>query len=156
MSEKRVFTAALMTAVLIVAGAFTFRQFFAFELAKSSIYIAIAVLVYFGENRYSYMLGIMAPPLWFIVDILGGVFFRDFGVLYNYVSAYGTAPLETPLHALARLSAILLFAASVQAWRREVAGRFISKAFWTSAVVSVIYAAILAGWHAGIVPGGIR
>src|SRR5215472_11629330 len=106
MSDKRVFTAALTTAILIVAGAFTFHQFFAFDLAKSSIYIAIAVLVYYGENRYSYMLGIIAPPLWFVVDILGGIFFHDFRVLYNYICAYGIAPLDTPLHGLARISAI--------------------------------------------------
>jgi hypothetical protein len=37
MSDKRVFTASLLTAVLIAAGAFTLRQFFAFELAKRSL-----------------------------------------------------------------------------------------------------------------------
>ena len=105
MSDQRVFTAALLTAVLIVAGAFTLREFFAFELVKASIYIAIAVLVYYGENQYSFMLGIIAPPLWFIVDILGGIFFRDFQVLYSYLMGKGVAPLETPLDGLARISA---------------------------------------------------
>src|SRR5215467_10298765 len=116
MSDRRVFAAALMTAVLIVAGAFTLRQFFAFELAKSSIYIAIAVLVYYGENEYGYMLGIIAPPLWFIVDILGGIFFQDFQVLYDYVAGKGIAPLDTPLHGLARITAAILMVVSVQAW----------------------------------------
>jgi len=150
MSDQRVFTAALLTAVLIVAGAFTLREFFAFELVKSSIYIAIAVLVYYGENQYSFMLGIVAPPLWFIVDILGGIFFRDFQVLYSYLMGKGVAPLETPLDGLARISAAVLMAVSIQAWRREVPGRFISKPFWTAVVVSVAYAAVLTGWHFGI------
>jgi hypothetical protein len=151
MSDRRVFAAALMTAVLIVAGAFTLRQFFAFELAKSSIYIAIAVLVYYGENQYSYMLGIIAPPLWFIVDILGGIFFQDFQVLYNYLAGRGIAPLETPLDGLARICAAILMVVSIQAWRREVPGRFVSKPLWTSVVVSLVYAAALVGWHLGIV-----
>jgi hypothetical protein len=150
MSDQRVFTAALLTAVLIVAGAFTLREFFAFELVKSSIYIAIAVLVYYGENQYSFMLGIIAPPLWFIVDILGGIFFRDFQVLYSYLMGKGVAPLETPLDGLARISAAVLMVVSIQAWRREVPGRFISKPFWTSVVVSLVYAAVLMGWHIGI------
>jgi hypothetical protein len=150
MSDQRVFTAALLTAVLIVAGAFTLREFFAFELVRSSIYIAIAVLVYYGENQYSFMLGIIAPPLWFIVDILGGIFFRDFQVLYGYLMGKGVAPLETPLHGLARISAAVLMVVSIQAWRREVPGRFISKPFWTSVVVSLMYAAVLMGWHFGI------
>jgi hypothetical protein len=156
MSDKRVFTASLLTAVLIAAGAFTLRQFFAFELAKSSIYVAIAVLVYYGENEYSYMLGMVAPPLWFIVDILGGIFVHDFRVLYNYIVGNGIAPLDTPLDGLARLSAIVLTLVSIQAWRREVAGRFISKAFWTSAVVSALYAATLVVWHLGILASARR
>jgi hypothetical protein len=147
MSDKRVFTTALMTAVLIVAGAFTLRQFFAFDLAKSTIYIAVAVLVYYGENQYSYMLGIMAPALWFLVDILGGIFAHDFRVLYNYICGYGIAPLDTPLHGLARLSALTLAIVSLQAWRREVSSRFVSRVFWTSAAVSVTYGIVLAAWH---------
>jgi hypothetical protein len=156
MSDQRVFTAALLTAVLIVAGAFTLREFFAFELVKASIYIAIAVLVYYGENQYSFMLGIIAPPLWFIVDILGGIFFRDFQVLYSYLMGKGVAPLETPLDGLARISAAVLMVVSIQAWRREVPGRFISKPFWTSVVVSLAYAAVLMGWHIGILAAAHR
>ncbi len=144
MSDRGVFVAAFLTAVLIVAGAFVLPQFFSFELAKSTIYVATAVMVFFGENRYSYMLGIIAPPLWFFVDILGGIFFRDFRVLFDYITRKGISPLDTPLHALARLMAILLVIVSVRAWRREVSEKFPGKTFWTGLVVSLIYAGLVA------------
>ena len=74
MPDRWVFFVAFLTAVLVVAGAFVIPEFFAYELVKSLIYLAIAMLVFFGENKFSYMLGIVAPPLWFILDILNILF----------------------------------------------------------------------------------
>jgi hypothetical protein len=118
---------------------------------SQTIYVAIAILVFFGENRFSYMLGIIVPAVWFIADILVGIFLRDFRVLLDYVSGHGTAPLETPLHGIARLMAILLFIGSFRAWKREVPERFIAKTFWICGGVSLTYAVVLALWHLYIV-----
>jgi len=144
MSDRGVFLTAFLTAVLIIAGAFVLPQFFYFELAKASIYIVISVLVYFGEDKFSYMLGIIAPPLWFIIDILGGIFFDDFRVLFDYLARKGVPALDTPLHAVARLMAILLFIASLRSWRKQVPERFLGKTFWICLVISLIYAGTLA------------
>lgn len=63
--------AAISTAVLLLAGGFAVpRFFFFFELAKSSIYFAIAALVYYSNDRLGYMLGIIVLPLWFTARIL--------------------------------------------------------------------------------------
>ena len=147
MSDRNVFVAAFLTAVLIVAGAFSFTELFFFDLAKSTIFVAIAVLVFYGESELSYMLGTIAPVLWFLVDILVGSFFSDFRVLYSYVTGNPVAPLETPLHGLARLSAILLVVASVHAWRRQVPEKFFGKTFWICTGISLAYAIILAVWY---------
>ncbi len=147
MSDRNVFVAAFLTAILIVAGAFVLNQFFFFELAKSTIFVAVAVLVFYGENRFSYMLGIMAPMLWFIVDILTGTFISDFRVLFNYVTGGSVAPLETPLHGLSRLVAVVLIVASARAWRKEVSEKFVGRTFWIGVVVSLTYAVVMAGWY---------
>jgi hypothetical protein len=147
MSDRGVFITASLTAVLIAAGAFVHPQFFYFELVKSVIYIAIAVLVFFGEDQYSYMLGIVTPPLWFLVDIMGGIFFRDFRTLLDYFTRSGVAPLDTPLNALGRLAGILLVITSVRAWRREVPERFPGKTFWACLAVSVVYLVVVTGLY---------
>ena len=92
MTDRNVFVTSFLTAVLIVAGAFVLQQFFFFELAKSTIFVAIAVMVFYGDNRFSYMLGIIAPVLGFIAAILVGTFFGDFRVLYAYVTGNPVAP----------------------------------------------------------------
>jgi hypothetical protein len=147
MSNRWVFLAAFLTAAFMVAGAFTLPQFFFFELAKSSIFIAIGVLVFFGENRYSYMLGTVFPPLWFLVDLLAGGLINDFQVLFAYLDGKDIGQGSTPLEGFARLAAIFLFGACLLAWRREVTGRFWGKVFWSCLIISLAYVGVLAFWY---------
>jgi hypothetical protein len=147
MSNRWVFLAAFLTTVLIVAGAFSLTQFFYFELAKSVVFLAIAMLVFFNEERFGYMLGIMFPVLWFLVDILVGVFVTDFANMLRYLSGHGVGELATPLDGFARLSAVFLIFASVSAWKKEVPDRFIGKTFWISLLVSLGYSGLLAVWY---------
>ncbi len=147
MSNRWVFLAAFLTTILIVAGAFSLTQFFYFELAKSVLFLAIAMLVFFNEERFAYMLGIMFPVLWFLVDILVGVFISDFAVMFRYLSGQGAGELGTPLDGFARLSAIFLFFTSLHAWKKEVPDRFIGKTFWISLVISLAYTGMLTTWY---------
>lgn len=147
MSDRWVFLTAFLTAILIVAGAFVLPQFFVFELAKSTIFVAIAVLVFFGEDRYSYMLAAIAPVLWFLVDIVGGVFFEDFRVLLAYLGSGPTPALDTPLHGLSRLIAVVVVVLGVRAWRKQVPEKFFSKTFAVCLVISLIYAGAVAALY---------
>lgn len=147
MSDRGVFVAAFLTVVLIVAGAFALPQFFFFELAKSTIFIAIGVLVFFGEDRYSYMLGMVAPPIWFLADIVAGGFFREFGVLLSYLTMKEIGTLDTPLHALARLAGVLLVVLSYRTWNKEVTEKLFGRTFQIALGVSFVYAAALAVWY---------
>src|SRR6516164_4837483 len=147
MSDRGVFTAAIVTAVLILAGAFVLPQFFFFESAKALIFIAIALMVFYGEDRYSYMLGIVFPPLWLVVDVVVGALGQDFRVLLDFLSGhYGTA-LNTPLHAVARLTVIVLFILSLRAWRKQVPEKFLGRTFWSCLVISLVYIALLTMWY---------
>jgi hypothetical protein len=147
MSDRGVFTTAIVTAVLILAGAFVLPQFFFFESAKALIFIAIAVLVFYGEDRYSYMLGIVFPPLWFIVDIVVGALGQDFRVLLDFLSGHFGSVVSTPLHAVARLMAIILFILCVRAWRKQVPEKFLGKVFWSCLIISLVYIALLTLWY---------
>lgn len=154
MSNRWVFLAAFLTATFMVAGAFALPPYFYFELVKSSIFIAIGILVFFGEDRYSYMLATIFTPIWFLVDILVGGFGNDFRVLFRYLGGEGISTLSTPLDGFARLAAIFLFAVSLAAWRREVNERFWGKTFWICLIISVVYVGILTAWYVRLFPAG--
>jgi len=147
MSDKWVFLIAFLTMIVSVAGAFAMPHCFSFEILKSLIYLAIALLVFFGEDRFSYMLGIVMPPLRFILAILLGGFFGEFGVLFGSLTGKPTPPLDTPLHGLSILMEILLVVVCYRAWRKQVTGKFLGKTFWISVAVAIGYDVLLAGWY---------
>ena len=70
MSDRGVFLAAFLTLVLVVAGAFAIPELFIYELLTSTIFVVIAVMVFFGEDKFPYMLGMVAPILWFIFRLV--------------------------------------------------------------------------------------
>ena len=147
MSDKWVFLIAFLTAIVIVAGAFAMPQYFTFELLKSLIFLAIALLVFFGEDRFSYMLGMVVPILGFVLNILLGGFFSEFKVLLNALTGKPIPPMSTPLHGLAILLEIVLIIVCYRAWHKQVTEKFFGKTFGISLAISVGYLAILVGWH---------
>ncbi len=147
MSNRWVFLSSFLTAVLIIAGAFTLSQFFYFQLAKSVIFVAVAMLVFFNEDQFGYMLGMVFPPLWFLVDILMGTFFTDFAVMFRYVGGRGVGTLASPAMGFARVAAIFLFFFALRAWKKEVPEKFLGRTFWLSLGISIAYTCVLAVWY---------
>ena len=97
MSDRWVFLMAFLALVSIVAGAFVVPQLFTLRLLQSLIYVAIVVIVFSGEDRYRYMLGILGPLLWFFLAMLLGGVFHDFVVLGKSVLGKPVGLSDTPL-----------------------------------------------------------
>jgi hypothetical protein len=147
MSDRGIFVASFLTVVLIVAGAFAVPEYYPFELLRSLIFVAITLMVFFGENKYSYMLGVVAPVMLMLLNILLGGFFGEFAVLWASVTMQPLPTLETPLHSLAILTMILLVILSVRAWRSEVTEKFFGKTFWVCLGIAAANVAVLTGWY---------
>ncbi len=147
MSDRWVFLAAFLTLVLVVAGAFAIPGQFTYHLLASTIFVVIAVMVFFGEDNFPYMLGMIAPVLWIIFSLLSGGFSRDFAVLGRFLSGGPLHPFETPLHGFAILSGLALLVVSARAWRKQITEKFLGKTFVTALVVGVVWVAVLAVWQ---------
>jgi hypothetical protein len=156
MSDRWVFLAAFVTLVLAVAGAFTIPEFFFYELLTATIFVVVAVMVFFGADKFPYMLGMIAPVLWFIFDLLVGSFFRNFKVLFTFLGGKPLRPLDTPLHGFALLTALLLLIFSARAWRKQVTDKFLGKTFVTALVVALIWIGLLAAWEFHMMSTGVR
>lgn len=155
MSDRWTFLIAFLTVVLIGAGAFAIPQFFPFELVKSLIYLVIALLVFFGEDRYGYMLGMTTVPLWFVLSILLGDFFNDWAILFGALTGRSSPSFDTPFHGLSLLAEIALFFLCARAWRKQVSEKFLGKTFGICVVISLLYVGVLAGVYFRSVAGRI-
>ena len=147
MSDRWVFLFAFLTVIAILAGAFAIPRYFTFELLKSLIFLAIALMVFFGEDRFSYMLGMVAPILGFVLNVLLGGFFGEFKVLFGALTGKASPPMSTPLHGLSILLEIVLVIVCYRAWHKQVTEKFFGKTFWISLAISIGYVVILVGWH---------
>ncbi|MBZ5671735.1 MAG: hypothetical protein LAO04_18655 [Acidobacteriia bacterium] len=155
MSDRWVFLAAFVTLVLVVAGAFAIPEFFVYELLTATIFAVIAVMVFFGKDKFPYMLGMIAPVLWFVFDLLVGALFRDLKVLFAFLSGKRTGGLDTPLHGVALLVAALLLIVSARAWRKQVTDKFLGKTFATALIVALIWIGFLAVWEFHMMSSGV-
>ena len=147
MSDRGVFLSAFLTLVLIVASAFAIPELFVSELLVSIIFVVIAVMVFFGEDKFPYMLGMIATALWLIVSLLNGVFFAYLGALVRFLSFKQLSPLETPLHGFAILAGLALLICSARAWRKQITEKFFGKTFVTALVVGLIWVGIVGFWQ---------
>lgn len=152
MSDRWVFATAFLTVVLIVAGAFAIPQYFSFELIKSLIFVVIAVMSFFGEDQYSYMLGIIAPVLEFILNILLGGFFGEFTVLGAYITGRNLPKVDTPLHGFAIVTAAFLVILCFRVFRKQVPEAFFGKTFFICLGISLAYVGLLFGWYYSAFP----
>ena len=144
MADRGVFVVAFLTVVLIIAGAFAVPEFFVYELLTATIFVVIGVMVFFGDDKFPYMLGIIAPIFWIVFKLLVGELRVDMHTLYRFFAEKPIAPLNTPLHGFSDLTALLLVALSANAWRKQVTEKFIGKTFVGALVVTLIWVGVLA------------
>jgi hypothetical protein len=147
MSDRYVFITAFLTVVLIVGSAFTVPTMFWLQLLESSMFLLISLLVFFGEDKFSYMLGMMVPVLWYVVDALLGRLRSDFGTLLRWVGARGLGTSESPLYGLAMLTQIVLVLVSARVWRKQVTEKFFGKTFGLCLIISAVYFGLIAAWY---------
>jgi hypothetical protein len=147
MSDRGVFLAAFLTLVLVVASAFALPELFISELLTSTVFVVIAVMVFFGDDKFPYMLGMVAPVLWYIFSLLTGGFFPKMAALFRFLSGKPSGPLETPLHGFATLASLALVILSARAWRKQVTEKFLGKTFAIALVVGLVWISVIAVWQ---------
>jgi hypothetical protein len=146
MSDRGVFLVAFLTLVLVVASAFALPELFIHELLTAAIFVVIAVMVFFGDDKFPYMLGMIAPILWIVVSLLTGRLFSDLGAMVDFLKGQPSGPGGTPLHGFAILAGLALVVVSYRAWGKQVTEKFLSRSFTIALVISLIWVAVLFAW----------
>jgi hypothetical protein len=97
-------------------------QFFLVHFYESLIYLAIVLMLFYFEDRWAYMLGILAPAAWLVLfTLIGGM--GD--ILHQIVLVLKMEQPDFAAHSLAAVTlvlAILLMAFCAYRWKREFAG----------------------------------
>lgn len=129
------------------------QEFLLLHLYQSVLYVAILIMLFYMEDRWAYMIGMLAPVVWlvmaFATGLLGGAM-RQLGLMLR-----GRAPTNVVslLAAATAVLAVLMIVFCARHWAREYAG--LGKSLSTFAVsfgVVAVYYAILVMWFWEMIP----
>ena len=141
-------SAALMLSFLYLTHLET--EFFLLHFYQSLIYLVIILMLFYFEEQYAYMLGMLAPAVWLLMTyatgLLGGGA-RQVGRLLR--EQRPTNEISLMAAVIAVLSVVMIVSCAYR-WKREFAGlhRF-GKTFVIGLIVVVLYYGILITlfWH---------
>jgi len=123
-------------------------NFFLLHLYQSILYIAILVMLFYMEDRWAYMIGMLASAVWlgmaYATGMLGGAI-RELG--------RGAATSVGLIALLTALIAVSMIALCGRHWKKEYAGlgKTIST-FSVSMGIVAVYYAILILWFWNMIP----
>jgi hypothetical protein len=122
-------------------------QFFLFHFYESIIYLVIVLMLFYFEDRWAYMLGILAPAAWLLLEFaIGGLgeFMRQVSLLF-----VGKAPSYAAsfLGAVISILSVAMIAYCAYWWKREFSGlKKGLSTFLVSLVIVVVYYGLLVLW----------
>lgn len=122
-------------------------NFFLIHFYESAIYLAIVVMLFYFEDRWAYMLGMLAPAAWLVLfTVVGGL---ETNVRQLFRGLYFERP-DFAANALATITLILSIAMIVvcaRRWRHEFAGDGKGwRTFATCLGVVAVYYGAMAVW----------
>jgi uncharacterized membrane protein YidH (DUF202 family) len=148
MIHRRIATLALaLMMCFLLLSHYDDPQFFLFHFYESLIYLAIPVMLFYFEDRWAYMLGILAPVAWLVLLFAIGGFsgmWRQLSLVSHFHRPDFAANL---LGALAAVLSIVMVVMCANRWRREFSGLGkTASTFLISLAIVVAYYGVMVFW----------
>ena len=127
--------------------------FFLLHLYQTVIYMAILIMLFYMEDRWAYMIAILAPAVWLGLVYSTGLLTAGLRQFVRLATAQPPSNWGSLLAGVSAVLALLMIGFSARHWKREYAG--LGKGLSTFLVsfgVVVVYYAILVVWFWNMIP----
>lgn len=128
-------------------------DFFLLHFYQTIIYMAVLILLFYMEDRWAYMIGMLAPAAWLLMAFATGLLGDAVRQVAHISETTAFANLVSIMAALTAVLSVLMIVACGRHWKREYAG--LGKSLSTFAVsfgVVAAYYAILVVWFWHLIP----
>ena len=125
-------------------------DFFLLHLYQSLIYLVIILMLFYFEDQYAYMMGMIAPAAWIVMSLLTGLTGMALRQVWWIVSPpYPGHKVDTVsiMAAITTVLAVLMIVFCAVRWKREFSG--LGKGLTTFLVslgIIVVYYGVLIFW----------
>lgn len=146
--------ATLAGAQIICFVALTYLEpsFFLLHFYQSILYVAILVMLFYMEDRWAYMIGMLASAVWLVMAYAAGMLGTAF---HQFVerTAGSHATSVGVITTLTALIAVLMIATCGRHWQKEYSGLGkTGRTFAVSFGVVAVYYGILIIWFWNMIP----
>lgn len=144
-------SAALMLCFLVLSH---FEpQFFLLHLYQSLIFLVIILMLFYFEDHWAYMLGMLASAAWLLLNYASGLLGGAARQVSRLMHAQFPNNQVSLLAAVTAVLAVVMIAVCAYRWRREYAGLGKWRTTFLGSLVAVIaYYAILVSWFWNLLP----
>lgn len=128
-------------------------DFFLLHFYQTIIYLAILIMLFYMEDRWAYMIGIVAPAMWLVMIFASGLLGGAARQVLQVTLGHGLTNAVSFLAAISALLSVLMIAACGRRWMKEYAG--LGKSATTFAVtfgIVAVYYGILVVWFWHMIP----
>jgi hypothetical protein len=128
---------------------------FLIHMYLSVVYIAILVMLFYMEDRWAYMIGLLASGAWLVMGYASGLFGRHIARLFAADTANANAKIVGLLAVVTTLLAVLMVVFCSRHWVKEYAGLGKARStFIVSLGIVVVYYGVLLHWFWDFMPNG--
>jgi len=126
--------------------------FFLIHLYQSILYIAILVMLFYMEDRWAYMIGMLASVVWLAMAYSTGILGSSLQLLFDR-GANLSATLVSSIALITALFAVSMFALCARHWQKEYWGLGKTRnTFLVSLGVVGVYYGLLIALFWGMIP----
>ena len=128
-------------------------DFFLLHFYQTIVYLAILIMLFYMEDRWAYMIGMVSPASWLLMTFASGLLGGAARQVLRLGQGHG---LTNPVSFLAAVSAVLgllMIGACARRWMKEYAG--LGKSLSTFAVslgIVVVHYGVLVAWFWHMIP----
>ena len=128
-------------------------DFFLLHFYQTIIYMAVLILLFYMEDRWAYMIGMLAPTAWLLLAFITGMLGAAGRQFLHIGQGEALSNLVSLLAGVTAILSLSMIAACARHWLREYAG--LGKSLSTFAVsfgVVAVYYGILVAWFWHLIP----
>ncbi len=127
-------------------------DFFLLHLYQSIIYIALLLLLFYSEERWAYMIGMLTPAVWLVLAYAAGMLGGAARQVLQLLKLQPTNAVSL-LAAATALLAVLMIAFCAYRWKREYSGlgKWRSTFLVSLGIVTAYYATLVI-WFWRMIP----
>lgn len=128
-------------------------QFFLLHFYQTLVYMAILIMLFFMEDRWAYMIGILAPATWLVLAFSTGLLGGGVRQVWRLIRGEGQTNEVSLIAAITTLLSLAMIALCARHWKKEYAG--LGKTLSTFVVslgIVAAYYAILVIWFWNMLP----